>query len=276
MSNNNIYFRKNASNQTIQTLIENYDHEDVVTDLVILAAEGHITNGTGEGMQVSDSATSVYLQTGSFNNIVVNSTETSSKSALHTFKPLSVLSTTVDVAVQVGDGVSSYDDLLRVDEAKIEAGVQLRGQDGTRTVPMYSFKNSTISGIYYDGNNVCASVNDNFCFRIQDNADEDFYFDICPQNNTTSTIASIYHSGKTAVKRKLIDVNAWNDGGGVGDMNAVSFYVNTQGAAGAENEASNLIMSFKDDVATGNVRTEMYYPLQLQSGDATTPTIKFN
>lgn len=34
-------------------------------------------------------------------------------------KPLTVLSTTVDFAVQVGDGISAYQDVLRVDESKI-------------------------------------------------------------------------------------------------------------------------------------------------------------
>jgi hypothetical protein len=73
------------------------------------------------------------------------------KSTQFTYKPLNETNTTCDFLIQVGDGISAYDDVFRVDESNITSSVAYLNESGNSTNPSYSFSSDSNSGFYRIG-----------------------------------------------------------------------------------------------------------------------------
>lgn len=63
-------------------------------------------------------------------------------------RPLNATVTNADFCVQVGDGVSAYNDLIQTDQTKMSVTVPLRAADGLASAPAYSFTADSDTGMY--------------------------------------------------------------------------------------------------------------------------------
>lgn len=111
------------------------------------------------------------ISTGGFNVLDLSQGSSELQTTSFVYKPLTVLNTTCDFACQVGDGISSFTDLFRVDESNITASVPFLAVSGTESSPGLSFVSDTDTGFFKGGTNqlsVATGGNEVFQFGSTD------------------------------------------------------------------------------------------------------------